>query len=334
MRYCDEPASIKIMIISNTLELVNGYHVKLNCNLSHTFSLFNTQEFINLHAKDPEKLYIFSLHSDKSVDCLGICHFYKSQSNNFVSPINGSFGNFEFAEKISVEVMEEFMDFVINYLLKSPCDQIKIKFSPDIYNASHNSIILSFLLRHGFKIESVELNQYIKSFDYILDESVCKGNRKRIRKAIDQNLEFKQVNPSEYESVYQVIYQNRARRGFPITMTWQDLKKMTETFPDKSIFFAVFKQNIIIASAICFEVSNQMLYVFYWGELGGFETLSPIAFLSKSIVEYAKAHNFKVVDIGTSSVNGMPNYGLHKFKVNIGCDTCSKFLLYRVIPPA
>ena len=178
--------------MSNKFQLKNGYHVKLNCNLSHSFSLFNTQEFIDLHVKDPERQYIFTLFSDKSVNCLGICHFYKSQSNNFKSPINGSFGNFEFSEKLAVEVMELFMDFVLNYLLKSTYIDIKIKFSPDIYNLSHNAIILSFLLRHEFKIESVELNQYINISDYSLDKSVCKGNRKRIRKGIDNNLKFQQ----------------------------------------------------------------------------------------------------------------------------------------------
>ena len=108
---------------------------------------------------------------------------------------------------------------------------------------------------------------------------------------------------------------------------------MTERFPDKSLFFALFKEEIIIASAICFKVADRILYVFYWGELGGYETLSPIAFLSKQIIDYAKENNFKIVDVGTSSVDGIPNHGLHKFKSNIGCNTCSKFILTRKFFP-
>ena len=70
-----------------------------------------------------------------------------------------------------------------------------------------------------------------------------------------------------------------------------------------------------------------ILYVFYWGEIEGYEKLSPIAFLSQKLIKHAKEKKFKLLDIGTSSVNSNPNIGLLKFKKSIGCISCNKLYL-------
>ena len=87
----------------------------------------------------------------------------------------------------------------------------------------------------------------------------------------------------------------------------------------------------LIASAICINVMNDILYVFYWGEIEGYETLSPIAFLSSNLVEYAYKNNYRILDVGTSSLGSIVNNGLYKFKNNIGCSTCSKMQLIKLI---
>ena len=81
------------------------------------------------------------------------------------------------------------------------------------------------------------------------------------------------------------------------------LEKMIELFT-KMVFGAVRSGNLI-ASAICINVTQSTLYVFYWGDVPGYETLSPIALLSNQIIEYGKRNSYKIIDIGTSSENSI-----------------------------
>ena len=85
----------------------------------------------------------------------------------------------------------------------------------------------------------------------------------------------------------------------------------------------------MIASAICINVVKNILYVFYWGEVDGYENLSPITLLFKNIAEFGKTNNFKIIDIGTSTNNSLPNYGLINFKTSLGCLSCNKFQLIK-----
>ena len=110
-------------------------------------------------------------------------------------------------------------------------------------------------------------------------------------------------------------------------MTWESISDMLNIYSDKIHCFGLRHSSELIASAICINVLNDILYVFYWGEIEGYENLSPIAYLCLKLVEYAQEKNYRILDIGTSSLHSKVNYGLYKFKNNIGCRTCSKIQL-------
>jgi len=162
---------------------------------------------------------------------------------------------------------------------------------------------------------------------YRLERDVSYGNRKRIKNSINKGIQFSKLEKIDYFRAFKVIVDNRARRGFPLTMKWESLEEMISAFNDKLYFFGLQEKKEIIASAICINVFPNLLYVFYWGEISGYEKLSPIALLSNKLVEYCIKNNFEILDIGTSSERSNPNIGLLKFKKNIGCNTCNKFYL-------
>ena len=80
------------------------------------------------------------------------------------------------------------------------------------------------------------------------------------------------------KTAYQVIVKNRKNRNFPITMKWSALEKMLDLFKTKMVFFGVYDQGQLIASAICINVTQSILYVFYWGDVPGYETLAQLHF--------------------------------------------------------
>jgi hypothetical protein len=129
------------------------------------------------------------------------------------------------------------------------------------------------------------------------------------------------VRLAEYLNVYRVIEDNRRRRGFPMTMSAEQLGDMARAFPDRLHLFAVIAPGTppsMCAAAVTIALTESILYVLYWGDAAGMETYSPIALLASSIYDFCQARTFTRLDVGTSTVAGVPNHGLIQFKRNLG----------------
>lgn len=315
--------------IEETIKIDSKYHITTGSSYLHEFSLFNQNSFIKLHERN-DNCYKFNLINTSKDICEGISNFGFASDKEINSPPIGSFGSFEFSDFIKYEIKENFIKKVLSYILdKKKYKNISITLPPDIYNLQNNCQVTSILFRNNFHIKRLEINQFINLGSYSYETSITRGNKKRIKKCLRNNFSFKKLNAEDYKSAYEVIFTNRKRRNFPITMTWEGLSEMIKTFPEKMFFFGIYNQSEMIASAICMKVSKKILYVFYWGEIGSYETYSPIAYLSYRIVEFAKENGFNILDVGTSSENSIPNHGLVTFKENIGCEACNKFYLER-----
>jgi lipid II:glycine glycyltransferase (peptidoglycan interpeptide bridge formation enzyme) len=104
---------------------------------------------------------------------------------------------------------------------------------------------------------------------------------------------------------------------------------MADKFTDKIHCFAVYSpsSSSMIASSICISINSDVLYVFYWGDVQNDNSYSPITFLASYIYDYAKENLYKVIDVGTSSINSEPIYGLINFKRNLGFKESLKLTL-------
>ena len=49
--------------------------------------------------------------------------------------------------------------------------------------------------------------------------------------------------------------------------------------------------------------------------------------LAYRLFEYYSKRDIDIIDIGPSSIDGVPDYGLLEFKESIGCSVCSKYWL-------
>ena len=100
---------------------------------------------------------------------------------------------------------------------------------------------------------------------------------------------------------------------------------MIKTFPEKFKVFGVFNnKEEILASSICIKINSKILYVFYWGDIDGQNSYSPISFLSYEILNYCRSNNIDILDLGTSTKDSKYNLGLINFKKGIGAKSCNK----------
>ena len=182
-------------------------------------------------------------------------------------------------------------------------------------------------------MKGCELNysMNIKGVDF--EKLISYGNLKRLKKTLKHNFKFVQFNSENIAVAYEIIKINRLSKGFPITMSFEQICEMQKFFPSNIFSFGLIdpNKNVCVASSICIKISEEILYVFYWGDLIEYSTYSPIVHLCKGIYDFCTNNNFSFLDVGTSTSNGNPNLGLINFKRNLGFRDYSKLTMQKKI---
>ena len=181
------------------------YSLALNQQIQYKYSIFNDPKFIELHSENYEEILCYLLIENKSNTCKGIASFGKDLNNNIFSPLNGSFGGFQFSKNIYLESKENFINLVLKKLESLNPNSIEITLPPDIYNSEDNTYQLSIFLENDYLIKNLEINQYIDINTYDLDKSVKSGNKKNIKKCKKKNIFFRELSITENELAYKII---------------------------------------------------------------------------------------------------------------------------------
>lgn len=216
---------------------------------------------------------------------------------------------------------------LVEYAKTINAKEIYFTLPPKFYNETHISNLENAFFTNGFKIDKVDLN-----FHYCLDEfdknyiQNCDIKaRQKLNSAFKSNLSFEKAEDEErIKEAYEIIKSNRSAKGYPLHMSFEDVQKTIKLI--KADFFIVRKEDTKgIASAMIFHLSKDIVQVIYWGHVEDFESLYPMNYLSYKAFEYYNHKGFKFFDIGPSTDNSIPNFGLCDFKQAIGCKTNSKY---------
>jgi lipid II:glycine glycyltransferase (peptidoglycan interpeptide bridge formation enzyme) len=142
---------------------------------------------------------------------------------------------------------------------------------------------------------------------------------------------FKVCKTQEEEAIaFAIIKKNREVRGFPLRMTWEQIEETIKVI--KADFFLLYNDSKeTIASAMVFHINSKVVQVVYWGDLPEFSHLKTMNFLSYKIFEYYQDSTVEIIDIGPSTEDSIPNYGLCEFKESIGCDITTKLIVSKTV---
>ena len=250
------------------------------------------------------------------------------RENIFHTPFSSPFGGFIFLnDDIKIKFIDDAINKLTEWCMKRNFNSINFTIPPKIYHHSFLSKQANSLFRNGFIIEKIDLNYSfdLKYFNKNYIQDIWHNARKNLKIAFTYEFTFKKCNSIEENRIaYEVIKKNRELRGFPLRMSWNEIVATTSIIPYD--FFLIYNSNNIpIASAIVFHVSAEIVQVIYWGDLPEFNGLKTMNYLSYKIFEYYKSMDIRIVDIGPSTENSVPNYGLCEFKESIGCQIDEKF---------
>jgi hypothetical protein len=293
------------------------------------YHIFNSAAFNVLNQDRCEKVLLLVFKDTKYR--LGLIAGVKN--NELHTPFSAPFGGFSFVrEDISIAQLETGVDKLVEYAATKGFKNIHYTMPPLFYHETMNGKLLNILHRKGFQLSAIDLNYQFNlqklTADY--EMNIWHNARKNLRISFKQDFEFIECQSEEGKlAAYEVIKENRRRKGFPLKMTWEQVKKTAELV--KADFFLLKKDNENIAAAQIFHVATGIVQVIYWGDIPDFAQYKPMNYLAYQVFTYYKDKGFAFADIGPSTENGLPNYGLCEFKESIGCDISPKFSFIKSI---
>jgi hypothetical protein len=263
---------------------------------------------------------------------LSTIHFAEESCGVFRSPRLGTFGSFDFKEPPCIELVEFFADESERVLRDRGATQITIISPPFAHAPELSHLVYLALHNRGYRATPHSLNQSIRLDDRSFASRVNNGRRRRLRRARELGLETRKLTSlSELSDAYELILENRRSKGYKLSMTWDSIREMREIFGDRVYGFGVFRETQAAAASITIRVNRDVVYVFYWGDVPGFSDVSPIVLLAETIYEHARAEGALWMDLGTSTNDGAPNYGLIRFKRILGCEASLKLAYTKVL---
>lgn len=287
---------------------------------------FNSIEFneLNRHKVDEVKYLLFKDTKYRLGLCIGI------NSDSASCPFSAPFGSFvKVRSLVTIKNYDDAVHCLDDYLKQQGINKIRFILPPAIYDVDDLTLQISALKRSGYELPYVDLNYYIDLVEYDEKEyidNLPQNGRKNLRIASESGLRASNVEPEEeIISAYGIINENRRSKGYPLRMSYDDVKRTLEIVGHDC--FIVYKNEVAIASAIVYRVSKDIAQVIYWGDIPGVGEYKPINFLAYELFQYYKKLGYRYLDIGPSSERGEPNYGLCDFKASIGCHTDIKFTM-------
>lgn len=280
--------------------------------------LFNNDAQINKQTSK-EKIW-FYFHEKKAVIGRFILHVNGDEAR---SPHRAPFGSFEFSRNVEFASIDFFIKEVLAYCLSKNIKTIQIVSYPFCYDQNNSTVLTSCLISNGFMVALSDLNFHLyvnQDFTSNLHES----EKRRLLKAEKEGFTFSVLNKTYWDEMHQIIRICREKKGFPLSMEKKEMVEMLSEDPDSYIPFGVFAKGDLIAVSIGVKVNNEILYDFLPADVESFKNFSPSVFLKKNIMDYCFTNGFKIFDLGIATAQGIPNYGLIRFKENLGGEASLK----------
>ena len=280
----------------------------------HPRHVFNSVDFTELNKEKCSSVQYLCFSENKAR--IGLVMGEKD--GQFWSPFSAPFGGFDANQPDRIEYYDEAVALLKAHL-EAVGKSLKMVLPPTVYG-SYTAKMYNALIRGGAQLLFSELNyayelDRFKDFEANLERSA----RKNFHNARQYPFEFQQLErtPENITRAYTVIRDNRESKGYALQMS---LESVLRTAPVVGAeFFMMSLDGADVAAAMVYPVTEGINQVIYWGDAPGYADCRAMNYFTYKVFEHYFQQGLKVLDIGPSSVEGIPNYGLCSFKENLGC---------------
>jgi hypothetical protein len=299
------------------------YQDELKC-----YSIFNSVVFAQLNKSKVDEI-IYIIFRDSKVR-LGI--ILGRRGNEICSPFSAPYGGFIYNdEDCKASIIDEAIIALDNWMIKEGFSKLSIALPPLHYNPQFLTRVVNGLHNRSYNLSALDVNHHFdipNQFEESYRDLLQRNARKNLKNALKHNFIFHHLDSGNALRAYNIISVNRVAKQKPLRLT---LEQVLEVSGVTTIdFFVVAHDGIDLAAAIVFGINDNLAQVVYWGDDPHYAELRSMNFLTYKVFEFYARKGIKTLDIGISTENSIPNYGLCEFKESIGCAVSLKYSFSKV----
>lgn len=282
--------------------------------------VYNTPEFSELNKAKTSGLHYILIKDNKTRFSIVL----GEKGDSMCSPFSAPYGGFNMKMPQRIAYMDEAAALLKDWG-KSHDKKIKITLQPSVYDDTQLSKWANVMFRNG-RLTNIDLNYHfdLSRFPHY-EDFIDRSARKNLHKAMAEDFVISHLDSSNADDIsraYGVISINRKEHGYPLRMSLQNVADTVKIID--ADFFVVSHNGTDVAAAQVFKVTDDVAQVIYWGDLRQYASLRTMNFLAYKVFEYYYQKGFRILDIGPSTEDGVPNNGLCDFKEAIGCSVTQK----------
>lgn len=165
---------------------------------------------------------------------------------------------------------------------------------------------------------------YHLPLDQPFRQGLHRSERWKCNKLHREGYTFQAISPAHIEMVFPILEESRRRKGYPMTMSQLELAEVFDAFPQYYHLHGVYVENVCVAVSVSIQVSQEIDYIFYTGDVLAHRRRSPVVMLHEGLFMLARQQGKTILDLGTASVQGEVNQGLAQFKEHLGGQVSAK----------
>jgi hypothetical protein len=282
---------------------------------------FVSDGFIELNKNKVDQ--IVRLIVENGTNTIGLVGGIKN--NTLKSPFSAPFGGFHFNnnEGLMGDIMI-FLKELKEYVTENNLQKVEITLPPDIYHYSVNTKFINAFIRSGYEISAPDITNWV---DLSLFNGVFTKNEaiRNYKKAIVNKLTIENVSDDKMKrKAYEIIAENRKLFNRPMYLTYSDITETGKVIPI-DFFLVRDNNNAEVGSAVFYRSHSDIIHGTFWADTEAGRPMRTMDFLALNLYSHYKKLGFKYIDLGISSVAGIPNEGLVRFKEIHNCTSSLRF---------
>ncbi len=289
------------------------------CAPSEHLALFSTEAFHGLNVRPGQVVRRLDHEIDGRLvgSLVGVV-----EGDRFHSGHSAPFGGPDFVRdaETAANVAATLADAVAR-LERDGIRTIRVTARPAHYSGSETAVQFA-LLNMGFAVAGCELSLHIDLApfsgpgDYV--DALRSPARRALRHALDEPFALEPAADEDaWERGYRLLADNRAAKGRRLALSLDYTRRARDAFAGRVRMFVLTRAGAACAAALVYRVAPRRELVVYWGDAGHDLPRSPMNALAYLLVARVMGEGALALDLGTSSLDGVPDGGLIQFKRSV-----------------
>jgi len=275
-------------------------------------TIFHDLRFLSYHPVGKYRTsHLVFLEGDRMVSALPAAIESAGGVNVLRSPCGASWGGLLLPAEHGAEEVHSLVTAMTAFLPELGVSRIEITLPPVVHLEVQDQVQEYALLSAGFRMVKGEITEVIRlaQFD---EEALPSSYRRGARKASKEGVTVSRSG--DLGAFHEILRGDRNAKHVEPTHSLADLERIRELFPDRVVLFTAGADGGVIGGVLLFVTGKKTVLNMYLCQLPDAKSTRVANLLMYESAVWARDEGFAYLDLGTSSIGMVPNWGLTRFK--------------------